>query len=70
MSAIEILFNLFINALLPFIFGGVVIGSIVRAVDNRTIRDLTILLQGFGVLRVEKPRWAWSKRWGISFGQK
>ncbi len=70
MSPFEFILNLFINALLPFILGGVVIGSIVCAVDNRTIRDLKILLQGFGVLRVEKPRWAWSKRWGISFGQK
>lgn len=69
-SSLDFIFTLIINALLPFILGGVVIGSIVRAVDNRTIRDLKILLQGFGVLRVEKPRWFWSKRWGISFGRR
>lgn len=64
MSPFEFIFNLFISTLLPFILGGVVIGSIVRAVDNRSIRDLKILLQGFGVLREEKPRWGLVKALG------
>lgn len=70
MTSTEFILNFIVSAALPFVLGGVVIGSIVRAIDDRTIRDLKTLLQGFGVLRVEKPRWAWSKRWGISFGRK
>lgn len=55
---------------LPFILGGVVIGCIVNAINQRDIRDLKVLLRGFGVLREERPRWFWSKRWGISFGRR
>lgn len=40
---------------LPFALGGLVIGTIVRAIDNRTINDLKNLLRGFGVLREQKP---------------
>lgn len=70
MDAINAILELIVNAALPFALGGVVIGAIVNAVNNRTINDLKILLRGFGVLREERPRWAWSKRWGISFGRK
>lgn len=55
---------------LPFILGGFVIGSIVNAFNQRAIRDLKVLLRGFGVLRAETPRWFWPKRWGISFGRR
>ena len=63
-------FEFFLVYGLPFILGGVVIGSIVNAINQRDIRDLKALLRGFGVLRVESPRWFWSKRWGISFGRR
>lgn len=69
MESLYFILKLCADAVLPFILGGVVIGSIIRAIDNRTIRDLKTLLQGFGVLRVERPRWAWFKRWGISLNR-
>lgn len=68
--SLESILSFAIYFLLPFVLGGVVIGSVVNAVNNREIRDLKILLQGFGVLRVERPRWFWPKRWGISFGRR
>lgn len=69
-STLDFIITLIVNSILPFILGGVVVGSIVRAMDNRTIRDLKVLLQGFGVLREERPRWFWPKLRGISFGRK
>lgn len=65
----EFLLEFFLIYGLPFLLGGVVIGSIVNAINKRDIRDLKVLLRGFGVLSEEKPRF-WSKRWGISFGRR
>lgn len=70
MESLNFVLEMIFNAALPFALGGVVVGAIVNAVNNRTINDLKILLQGFGVLREQRQRWTWSKRWGISFGRK
>lgn len=65
MEYLELFFTYLPN-LLAFVLGGLVIGPIVRAIDNRQINDLKTLLQGFGVLReYRKPRfWSW-RYWGI-----